>query len=89
MNTARKGHIVLLTKEACSLCEDAERLLLKHARAFSVTVDTVDITTDEALLDEYGERVPVLLGVGSKVLGEGALSSFAIQRALTRVRIGL
>lgn len=88
MNPAGKGHIVLLTKADCPLCDEAERLLLKYAKAFSVTVDTVDIATDPGMQSEYAERVPVLLGIGAKVLGEGVLSPFAIQRALMRVRIG-
>lgn len=87
MTSTRKGHIVMLTRDNCEMCETTERTLRRYARAFGISVDLVDVATDPALVDTYGERVPVLLGIGSKVLAEGQISNFAIQRALLKVRL--
>ncbi len=89
MNSLDRRHVVLLTKPDCGLCREAERAVLKAARTLSMSVDTVDITSDSNLQDRYGERVPVLVGVGQRVLAEGAITRYAAQRALLKVRLGL
>lgn len=59
--------IRLLQTEHCSLCDQAFEVLLGTPVVASLTLVTVDIAYDDALLAQYGEHIPVLL------LGEHAL----------------
>ncbi len=88
MTTQDRRRAVLVTKSDCLLCDDAERLVRRYAVRFGVSVDVVDLAASPELQDEYGERVPVLLGVGRRVLAEGEMTAFTVQRALLKVRIG-
>lgn len=46
----------LYTTSGCHLCEQAEALL----QGAGIPVETVEIVDDEALLEQYGVRIPVL-----------------------------
>lgn len=46
----------LYATSACHLCEQAEALLQR----LGWSVETVEIADDEALLERYGTRIPVL-----------------------------
>jgi len=48
--------LLLYTTSGCHLCEQAEALL----QSASAPVETVEIADDEALLERYGVRIPVL-----------------------------
>jgi len=50
--------LVLLTTEGCHLCEQALGIIQRAAPG--VKVSLLDIATDDALIDAYGERIPVL-----------------------------
>lgn len=50
--------IELLTTEGCHLCEQALEII--HRAAPGVTLEWVDIAEDDALIEQYGERIPVL-----------------------------
>ncbi len=89
MNGIERRHAVLLTKPECALCDQAESIVLRLAGRFGVSIDIADVASDEDLRAQYEHRVPVLLGVGGRVLAEGAMSSLTVQRALVRVRLGL
>lgn len=89
MTSINRRSLMFVTKAECPLCDEGRGLVARHAARFGVAVDEVDVTSSQALLDEFGERVPVLLGIGHKVLAEGRLTTFAVQRALLRVRLGL
>ena len=89
MQSLDRRHVVLLTKPDCGLCVEAEQAVFRAARGLSMSVDTVDITTDPNLQERYGSRVPVLIGVGQKVLAEGQITRYAAQKALLKVRLGL
>jgi hypothetical protein len=52
--------ITFYTKPGCHLCEDGQWLLEVALRGRSNGVNYVDITTDPALEQRYGERIPVL-----------------------------
>jgi hypothetical protein len=69
-------HFILLSTEACHLCEDAAELLTDlhqqmKERMLQVnfplqsdllfTIETQDIADDEALIEAYGKRIPVLI----------------------------
>ncbi|WP_049721955.1 glutaredoxin family protein [Gilvimarinus polysaccharolyticus] len=50
--------IILLTTAGCHLCENAQELLAVHADFLQLS--TIDIATDDALIERYGVRIPVL-----------------------------
>ncbi|BFM20434.1 glutaredoxin family protein [Gilvimarinus japonicus] len=50
--------IVLLTTSGCHLCDDACALLAELGD--SVQLNKVDIAMDDALIERYGLRIPVL-----------------------------
>jgi len=49
-----------LTTSHCTLCDQAEALLQAIPLTRPIAVDVVDIAQDAALLERYGERIPVL-----------------------------
>ena len=48
--------LLLYTTSGCHLCEQAETLL----QSAGASVEMVEIADDEALLERYGARIPVL-----------------------------
>ncbi|MCP1676249.1 hypothetical protein J2T57_003408 [Natronocella acetinitrilica] len=56
--------LLLYGTDGCHLCEDAARIVSETVKAEYVTVQEVDIVHDEALLQRYGTRIPVLKRVG-------------------------
>ena len=46
--------------DGCHLCEDAQALLAQVVEHIPVTVYYEDIAEDEALVELYGVRIPVL-----------------------------
>jgi glutaredoxin len=59
----------LYGRSGCHLCEQMARLL----RAFGVSFEELDVDTDEALRQRYGDRVPVLTDAAGKELCCGRL----------------
>ena len=53
----------------CHLCDEAETLLRKVAASRPVEWRYVDIALDEALVGEYGTRIPVLKAEDGRELG--------------------
>ncbi len=69
-----------LTRQGCHLCEDALRLLR------GVPLEMIDIDADPELLEQYDERVPVLLDGGTgRVLLEGRITAEQV-REVTGLR---
>ena len=56
------NHMVveLLGTPGCHLCEVAERLVRRIAPSMGVKVQHVDIATNDALVESYGMKIPVL-----------------------------
>lgn len=52
--------LILLSTSACHLCEDAKALLASLDIEGNIKFTEVDIVCDEALVIQYGERIPVL-----------------------------
>ena len=48
------------TTAGCHLCEQAEQLLAELCQQQPVTVISNDIAEDEALVERYGIRIPVV-----------------------------
>jgi glutaredoxin len=51
----------LLSRPGCHLCDDARSVVERVCGERGVAWDEVDITTDPALLERYGEQIPVTL----------------------------
>jgi hypothetical protein len=49
--------LLLYSTEGCHLCERADALVRRWADR---AIETVEIADDEALLERYGTRIPVL-----------------------------
>jgi hypothetical protein len=58
---SRRHHVTLLGKPGCHLCDDARAVVAQVTAELGVPWEERDITGDEALAREYGERVPVTL----------------------------
>gem|GEM_PF-3218191 len=86
MTSIDRRTMLFVTKSRCALCDDGLRLVRRHATRFGVAVDVVDIASSPSLAEEFAERVPVLLGFGHRILAEGRLTPWAVQRALIKVR---
>ena len=56
----------LLSRPGCHLCDDARTVVEQVCAERSVAWDEVDITTDPALLERYGEQIPVTLVDGAQ-----------------------
>lgn len=53
--------LVLLSTAHCALCDEALELLLSMPELAGRSLQVVDIAGDDALVERYGERLPVLL----------------------------
>lgn len=62
--------IELLSTSGCHLCEVAEQLLLESLPQFgdAFACYVVDIADDDALIERYGTRIPVLLAPSGQAL---------------------
>ena len=52
--------LTLLTRAYCHLCDEMQDALMPLAAAKGVGVTVVDVDSDPALEERYGDRVPVL-----------------------------
>lgn len=55
------AQLVLLSTDSCSLCDQALDLLSSMPELRGRALRVVDVAADEALLERYGPRLPVLL----------------------------
>ncbi len=60
------SRLVLLSRAGCHLCDDARVVLAAVADDLGIGWVERDVDADDALADEYGDRVPVLLLDGSE-----------------------
>lgn len=86
MTSIDRRTVLFVTKSDCPLCDKGLDVVRRYAGRFGVGVDVVDIASSPALAEEFAERVPVILGFGHRVLAEGRLTPWAVQRALLKVR---
>jgi hypothetical protein len=52
--------IIFYTKPGCHLCEDGQWILEVALSNRNIPVHSVDISTDDALTEQYSQRIPVL-----------------------------
>ncbi len=59
--------LLLLTREACPLCEEALAIARHVQDDIGFSLWEVDVTEDPELLHRYGDQVPVLMADGEAV----------------------
>lgn len=58
--------VVLYAREGCHLCETAREVILAERARTPFAFDEVDIETSDALVREYGIRIPVVTVEGEE-----------------------
>jgi glutaredoxin len=63
--------LTIYSKPGCHLCEEMKslihRVVASHADPHTISIEEMDISTDQGLLDRYGLEIPVLTIDGKKV----------------------
>ncbi len=77
--------VEFLTRVGCHLCDDARPIVLAAVARHGWTVEEVDIDTDDALVRDYGLRVPVVIGPDGQVIAEGEIDARALARSLRKL----
>ena len=62
--------VLFYTTSACTLCDEAEDVLLPICHQAGLRLFHVDISESETLLNKYGERIPVIALELNQVLNE-------------------
>jgi hypothetical protein len=81
---AAKGQqrLTLLTRAYCHLCDDMRDALEPLAASFGWSIDEIDVDTDAALENRWGNSVPVLLAGDVELchyrLDEGVVRAFLL-----------
>lgn len=78
---ARPLAVTLYSKPGCHLCEYAAAALRRLAPEVPLAVDTVDITRDPVVFDQYRYRIPVVM-VGETLLDEGKVTEMRLRQEL-------
>lgn len=60
--------VTLYTKQDCTLCEEAERLLWRLQRENRFELIIVDIAADSSANERYRERIPVVVVDGIEMV---------------------
>ncbi|WP_339227395.1 glutaredoxin family protein [Oceanobacillus sp. FSL K6-2867] len=74
-------HVILYTKETCTLCDEAELLLSLFMEAHPFELERRDIYTNDEWLEKYHLEIPVIEINGRRLYGEG-INFEAIERLL-------
>ena len=56
----------LYSKPGCHLCDEMKLVIERVRTRVPLTLDVVDISTDQQLMDRYGLEIPVLMVEGKK-----------------------
>ena len=59
--------VVLYAREGCHLCDDARRVIEDVRRTATFDFNEIDIESDDALVREYGIRIPVVAVDGEEL----------------------
>ena len=81
--TGQDGRLVLYVRQGCHLCATALDLLTQVAAEAGEHCHVRDIDTDPALLERFGEMVPVVT-VDGVVQGYWRIDGARVLRALAR-----
>jgi hypothetical protein len=73
--------VIYYTKENCPLCSEGLEILNKIRDEMDLRIEVVDIYQDDALLEEYQLKIPVV-AVNGEELDFGKLSETKLRRKL-------
>ena len=54
------AYLLLLSTDHCALCDEAMSMLISMPELAGMELRVVDVATDDELLAQFGERLPVL-----------------------------
>lgn len=74
--------VVLYARSGCHLCDEAREVIEEVRATTSFAFDEVDIETDDALVRDYGVRIPVVT-VDGEELFEVTVDPGALRAAVT------
>ena|SRR5437867_3800226 len=77
-------HLLLYTRAACPLCEDAWELLLRYQNRYGFVLETRDVDQSADLVREFGDCVPVV-AIDGKVRFRGRINEVLLRRILDAV----
>lgn len=60
------ARVLVYSRQGCHLCEVALETVARVCADVGTTYDVVDVDTDPALQEQYGEQVPVTLVDGAR-----------------------
>lgn len=66
MSGQETARVTLYGKPGCHLCDDAREVIARVCAEVGTSYDEVDITTDAALQQQFGEQIPVTFVDGAQ-----------------------
>jgi glutaredoxin len=73
--------VVLYTRTNCPLCDDAKDFLTREQQQFGFVFEIVDITSNPALICEFGNWIPVV-AIDGQVRFRGKINPVLWRRIL-------
>ena len=87
VNSLLMHTLKLYSTDSCSLCDKTLELLFALPASRHFTLEVIDIALDDQLVDELGEKIPVLESGGERLYGAAVLQAESLQNWLVE-RIG-
>jgi len=75
------ARVVLYARDGCHLCDEAREVIERVRRTAAFTFIEIDIETDDALVRDYGIRIPVV-AVDGEELFEISVDPAALRAAV-------
>jgi glutaredoxin len=79
--------VVVITRAQCCCCHKAIDLLDDARKRHGFTLETIDVDSDPALVEQFSESVPVVT-VNGKVRFKGVVNPVLLERLLLAERTG-
>ena len=73
--------VVVYSKSECPLCDKAKDTLRLLAKSYPLTIEVIDIASDQDLYQQYHESIPVVV-VDDQMRWIGKIDTQALQRYL-------
>ena len=73
--------IVVYTRRGCHLCDVVLDQLQELRHEFDINVQEIDVDTEGALQESYGEQVPVVM-INGKIRFRGRVNEVLLKRML-------